>query len=155
MVMRYQFSYDSPIGTILMEEMDGSIVRLYLPGTGGFDSEVCETPVLKETSRQLDEYFKGERKQFDVPISPEGTDFQKRVWSELVKIPYGKTCTYGELAARSGCPKGARAIGMAMNRNPISIIQPCHRVLGSNGKLTGFAGGIRMKEELLRLEGSL
>jgi len=101
---------------------------------------------------QLQEYFAGKRKVFDLELAPSGTDFQKKVWQALLKIPYGKTATYKEIAAAIGHPKAARAVGMACNKNPIAIIIPCHRVVGSNGSLTGYAGGLEMKKRLLELE---
>ena len=102
--------------------------------------------------KELEEYFKGKRKEFTVPCRPEGTDFQKRVWEALTRIPYGETRTYKEIAAEAGNPKASRAVGMANNKNPVPIIIPCHRVIGSDGKLTGYAGGLGVKEFLLNLE---
>ena len=109
-------------------------------------------PLLLDAEGQLEEYFNGEREQFDLPLDPIGTDFQKKVWNELKKISYGATLSYGEIAAKIGSPKSARAIGAANGRNPISIIVPCHRVIGISGDLTGFAGGLNYKEKLLSLE---
>ena len=109
-------------------------------------------PVLVETERQLGEYFAGTRRSFDVPLSFAGTDFQKRVWAALLAIPFGETRSYGEIADQLGAPGASRAVGAANGRNPISIIAPCHRVVGSNGKLTGFAGGLEAKAFLLDLE---
>jgi methylated-DNA-[protein]-cysteine S-methyltransferase len=109
-------------------------------------------PVLLETERQLSEYFAGTRRSFDVTLSFAGTDFQKRVWAALLAIPFGETRSYGEIAEQLGAPGASRAVGAANGRNPISIIAPCHRVVGSNGKLTGFAGGLEAKAFLLDLE---
>jgi methylated-DNA-[protein]-cysteine S-methyltransferase len=109
-------------------------------------------PVLVEARRQLEEYFAGTRKQFDLPLEFLGTEFQKRVWSELLTIPYGETRTYGEIAAKLGDPNRMRAVGAANGRNPISIVAPCHRVIGADGSLTGFAGGLKAKAHLLNLE---
>ena len=109
-------------------------------------------PVLVETERQLGEYFAGQRRAFDVPLSFSGTDFQKQVWSALLTIPFGETRSYGEIAQQVGKPSASRAVGAANGRNPISIIAPCHRVVGSTGKLTGFAGGLGAKSYLLELE---
>ena len=106
----------------------------------------------KELYRQLDAYFQGKLTEFDLPFFATGTVFQLMVWEELLKIPYGETITYGELAARIGKPKAARAVGGALNKNPVAILLPCHRVLGSKGKLTGFAGGTDLKQYLLELE---
>lgn len=112
-----------------------------------------EKPQLFDRVRsQLDEYFAGRRKQFDLQLAPMGTDFQEKVWQELVKIPYGRTITYGELAKRIGNPKASRAVGLANGKNPISIIVPCHRVIGANGSLTGFGGGLEAKQYLLEHE---
>ncbi|WP_447761636.1 methylated-DNA--[protein]-cysteine S-methyltransferase [Sphingopyxis panaciterrae] len=109
-------------------------------------------PVLVETERQLGEYFAGTRQAFDVPLSFSGSDFQKSVWSALLTIPFGETRSYGEIAQQVGKPSASRAVGAANGRNPISIIAPCHRVVGSTGKLTGFAGGLEAKAYLLELE---
>ena len=112
--------------------------------------------LLSEAKRQLLEYFAGERKKFELPLSMHGTKFQMRDWEELLAIPYGETRSYGEIARAIGCPKGSRAVGMANRNNPIAIIVPCHRVIGSNGSLTGYAGknkALDIKEYLLKLEG--
>lgn len=102
--------------------------------------------------RQLQEYFSGSRKIFDLPLAPIGTDFQMRCWDALLQIPYGETRSYGDIARSVECPKGFRAVGMANNRNPISIVIPCHRVIGSDGKLVGFGGGLDIKKFLLDME---
>ena len=109
-------------------------------------------PLLKEAARQLNEYFDGKRRMFDLPICPDGTDFQKSVWNGLLQIPYGETWTYGQMAAFVERPKASRAVGGACHNNPISIVIPCHRVVGATGALTGFGGGIEMKRWLLELE---
>lgn len=109
-------------------------------------------PLLLETENQLEEYFSGERVDFDLPLDPIGTEFQKKVWEELRHISYGATATYGEIAQKIGSPQSARAIGAANGKNPISIIVPCHRVIGADGDMTGFAGGIASKEKLLLIE---
>jgi methylated-DNA-[protein]-cysteine S-methyltransferase len=109
-------------------------------------------PVLTETERQLDEYFAGKRKTFSVPLDMRGTRFQKDVWEVLLAIPFGETRSYGQLAKQLGNPRATRAVGAANGRNPLSIIVPCHRVIGSSGKLTGFAGGLDTKAKLLSLE---
>jgi methylated-DNA-[protein]-cysteine S-methyltransferase len=110
--------------------------------------------LLQEVARQLTEYFAGTRKVFDVPLDPMGTEFQRSVWGQLVKIPFGVTWSYGQLAKSLGNAKAMRAVGAANGQNPIPLIVPCHRVIGSNGKLTGFAGGIERKDWLLRHEGA-
>jgi len=118
--------------------------------------EVPVTPPVSaltvEAIRQIDEYFAGKRKEFKLPLDLEGTPFQKAVWQQLALIPYGKTVSYKQIAIASGSPNGARAVGMACNKNPIPIIIPCHRVVGSNGGLTGFACGTDTKQSLLELE---
>lgn len=108
-----------------------------------------------EVARQLEEFFAGKRRTFDFPLAPKGTDFQKRVWAELLKIPFGETISYGELAKRVGNPNASRAVGRANATNPIALIVPCHRVIGTNGKLTGYAGGLDLKDKLLTWERSL
>lgn len=147
--MKKIFYYDTYAGRIGIAEENGAITYLIFSER---DWTVEETDLIKETKRQLDEYFAGKRKEFDIPTRLEGTEFQKRVWEELRKIPYGKTVTYKDIAEAVGCPKGFRAVGLANNRNPISIIYPCHRVIGSNGSLTGYGGGLDVKEKLLELE---
>lgn len=109
-------------------------------------------PVLRETVRQLDEYFAGKRREFSIPLKTHGTDFQERVWEALRSIPYGETRTYGQIAAQVGNPKASRAVGGANHNNPILILTPCHRVIGADGSLTGFGGGLKVKEALLALE---
>ena len=111
-----------------------------------------ETELIQSCKKQLEEYFAGKRNAFDLPLAPKGTAFQQKVWKALTEIPYGETRTYGEIAAGIGNPKAARAVGMANNKNPIGIIIPCHRVVGANGKLVGYAGGMEKKAFLLELE---
>ncbi|MDR3020476.1 MAG: methylated-DNA--[protein]-cysteine S-methyltransferase [Treponema sp.] len=111
-----------------------------------------ETPLIKETAKQLDEYFSKKRKNFDIPLLLRGTKFQMKVWNTLKEIPYGETRSYKELAEMTGNPKASRAVGMANNRNPLPIIIPCHRIIGSDGSLTGYAGGLELKQKLLELE---
>ena len=137
---------DRGLAAILWENDRPDRVRL------GALNEKPDHPVLVETERQLGEYFAGTRRSFDVPLSFAGTDFQKRVWAALLAIPFGETRSYGEIADQLGAPGASRAVGAANGRNPISIIAPCHRVVGSNGKLTGFAGGLEAKAFLLDLE---
>lgn len=108
---------------------------------------------IEDTARaQMAEYFQGRRREFDLPLDPQGTAFQRTVWAALREIPYGETRSYGELAAMIGRPKAARAVGMACNRNPLPILIPCHRVVGKDGSLTGYAGGLELKQQLLELE---
>ncbi len=110
-------------------------------------------PVLEQAARELEEYFAGERRDFTVPLAPEGTAFQRLVWAEVLKIPYGTTATYGDIAARIGKSGAAMAVGQANSRNPIPILVPCHRVIGANGKLVGYTGGMHIKKTLLAVEG--
>jgi methylated-DNA-[protein]-cysteine S-methyltransferase len=122
------------------------------PARGGH-AGVAPAGLLGEAERQLQAYFAGERRAFDLPVMMRGTAFQRRVWEELTEIPYGETWSYGELARRVGAPDAARAVGQALHHNPVPIVVPCHRVVGARGELTGFGGGIDMKRRLLRLEG--
>ena len=115
-------------------------------------SQDCSNALEQEARRQLEEYFAGRRKTFDLPLRPHGTDFQRRVWEQLLLIPYGQTATYGQIAQRIGNPNAARAVGQACNANPIPILIPCHRVVGFNSRLTGFALGLDVKSALLELE---
>lgn len=147
--MKKIYYYDTYAGKIGIAEEDGAITDIVFKT---IDCPVEETELIRETKRQLDEYFAGKRKNFDVPTRLNGTEFQKRVWLALRDIPYGKTASYKDIAAAVGCPKGYRAVGMANNRNPISIIYPCHRVVGSDGSLTGYGGGLDVKAKLLELE---
>jgi methylated-DNA-[protein]-cysteine S-methyltransferase len=134
-------------------EENGAICRIFFSTEKKGDGfETGETSLIKEAAKQLDEYFNKERKIFDLPIILHGTEFQINVWKALQKIPYGETRSYGEIAALTGNPKASRAVGMANNRNPIPIIVPCHRVIGHNGSLTGYAGGLELKQQLLDLE---
>ena len=145
--------YNSPVGRLLVELENGFLVRLdFADGIPAEGKNGNESALLAKVSMQLDEYFRGARKNFDLPLNPAGTEFQRKVWDALLAIPYGETRTYREIAEAAGCPKGFRAVGMANNKNPIAIIIPCHRVIGSNGKLVGYAGGLGRKEALLALE---
>lgn len=145
----YQYSYDTVIGKIYIAEKDNCICNVSFVN---LNYTPKETPLIKKTYSQLKEYFAGNRKIFDIPISANGTEFQIKVWEELQKIPYGKIRTYKEIAENIGNKNAPRAVGMANNKNPIAIIIPCHRVIGSNGDLTGYAGGIKLKQYLLNLE---
>lgn len=142
---------ESAIGTILISEDGVGITKVHFVG----DEERVEeerSPLLLEAERQLKEYFLGERKVFELPLSLEGTEFQKKVWEQLLKIPYGETRSYGQIAAAAGNAKAGRAVGMANNRNRIAIVIPCHRVIGADGSLTGYGGGLDIKRFLLELE---
>ena len=145
----YQYSYDTIIGKIYIAEKDNCICNVSFVN---LNYTPKETPLIKKTYSQLKEYFAGNRKSFDIPISANGTEFQIKVWKELQKIPYGKTATYKKIAENIGNKNASRAVGMANNKNPIAIIIPCHRVIGTKGDLTGYAGGIKLKKYLLDLE---
>jgi len=137
---------DQGLAAILWQDDDPKRVRL---------SPVTENnlhPLLLETERQLNDYFAGQRQRFDLPLDFTGTEFQKKVWAALVTIPFGETRSYGEIARQIGHPQAVRAVGAANGKNPISIVAPCHRVIGANGKLTGFAGGLATKAFLLDIE---
>ena len=142
----------TPIGQIVLESDGDVLIGLRLPNAVGLGRRDEESPVLKEAATQLQEYFAGERTDFDLPMELDGTPFQRGVWAALSRIPYGETISYGELARRVGRPKGPRAVGQANGRNPIAIIVPCHRVLASNG-IGGYGGGLPVKRALLALEG--
>ena len=152
--------YDFEIGRILIVENEDYIIKVEFLNDKTFsldekifeDGTKKETMLIKKTKQELIEYFEMKRKIFDIPIKLDGTDFQVKVWKELLKLPYGKTCSYSDIAKKIGKPSAARAVGMANNKNKIQIIIPCHRVIGSNKKLIGHAGGIKIKEKLLKLE---
>lgn len=148
--MKNRICINSPSGALILEEKNGCIARLEF---GLCPEEGEKTPVLCEAVRQLEAYFRGTLREFDLPLAPEGTEFQLAVWRVLREIPYGQTRSYKEIAASIGREKACRAVGMANNRNPISIIVPCHRVIGADGSLVGYGGGLEVKKYLLRLEG--
>lgn len=163
--MRYTSRYQSPLGPILLAADDAGLTGLWFEGQKYFaarlgkEHEEREIPVFNQAKRWLDTYFSGEEPTFTVPLHLVGTDFQNEVWELLRAIPYGCTTTYGEIAAQLAAKRGvprvsARAVGGAVGRNGISIIVPCHRVVGANGSLTGYAGGIERKMALLALEGA-
>lgn len=148
--MTEKFYYKSPIGILEIELKNDTIQRLRVVESCSKISE--RTGYFAEVVKQLDEYFAGKRTKFELNIYPKGTDFQKKVWVELLKIPYGKTKSYQEIAEAIGNPNAQRAVGSACNKNPILLIIHCHRVISKTGKLTGFACGIDRKEQLLKLE---
>lgn len=147
--------FDTPLGRMGLAEEDGAVVRLYLPGDGVPRILPRETALLAEGRRQLLDYLAGARRDFDLPIRLEGTAFQRQVWAALREIPYGEIRSYGQIAAAVGRPKAARAVGMANHSNPVPILIPCHRVIGADGRLTGYGGGLDLKRRLLELEGVL
>lgn len=148
--MKYKHTYQTIIGNIEITEEAGYIIGVNFNRESNIVDK--ETELIKETNKQINEYLEGKRKIFDVPIKMQGTEFQKSAWKELTKIPYGETRNYKQIAEGIGNPKASRAVGMANHNNPIAIIVPCHRVIGSNNKLVGYAGGLDIKEKLLEIE---
>jgi len=155
--MTYYTYFTSPLQPILLTSDGASLTGLYVNGAAPESTwtRSDDAAPFAETRRQLSAYFDGGLQEFDLPLAPHGTPFQQLVWEELKTIPYGGTVSYGELARRIGSPGGSRAVGLANGRNPISIIVPCHRVVGANGKLIGYGGGLARKEALLALEASV
>lgn len=152
--MKYYCRYVSPVGDMYLVEEKGQLLELAYHGLKSEEGmQEKRTEILQEAERQLDLYFEGKLKKFDLPLSPEGSDFQKKVWRALLGIPYGTTSSYGEIAKKIGHEKAARAIGGANHANPIAIVIPCHRVIGKDGKMVGYAGGLHVKVKLLKLEG--
>jgi methylated-DNA-[protein]-cysteine S-methyltransferase len=156
--MEYTAHYDSPLGGITLASDGEALTGLWFNGQKHFGSTLgslaslpAQLPVFDDTRRWLDIYFSSYEPDFTPPLSLQGTPFQRRVWEALLAIPYGQTVTYGELAHQLGC-RSAQAIGGAVGRNPIAIIVPCHRIVGTNGSLTGYAGGLDRKRALLQLE---
>ena len=147
-------THDSPIGPLVLSARADQLVGLHLPGSDDPLPAGTEraTPILKRAAKQLAEYFAGKRTSFDLALAPQGTAFQRRVWDALLEIPFGATTSYGAIAQRIGRPAASRAVGAANGRNPIANIEPCHRVIGANGALTGFGGGLPAKTFLLTHE---
>lgn len=165
----------SPVGPLLLEAEDGALKKILFAREASCDNTAGEladgsvalafdrseeargeaSSVLIQAACQLSEYFAGKRKTFELPLRPEGTEFQRRVWAALSEIPYGETRSYGQIAATIGNPGAGRAVGMANHKNPLPIVVPCHRVIGAGGSLTGYAGGLDTKRKLLELEGVL
>ena len=161
--MIYWDKFESPVGELYIAEEEGSItlivyrrsadIYLKKAGVKGFaQTERNRTAVIEMAVNQLEEYFSGTRKEFDLPLAPRGTEFQLKDWKALCEIPYGETRSYRDIAEAVGCPKGYRAVGMANNRNPVMIVIPCHRVIGADGSPVGYGGGISVKKYLLDLE---
>ena len=170
----YVTTYKCPLGTLTLESDGRALTRVWFPtesppptpagrgragragqgGSGDADVRLRDAQPFAAVTAQLDEYFAGTRRRFDLPLAPRGTPFQLKVWRELRKIPYGKTITYATLAHRAGNDDACRAVGAANGRNPLPIVVPCHRVIGADGSLTGFGGGLDAKRALLRLEGA-
>ncbi len=159
--MEFAYIYETKLGKILFKEKNGYITQVSIceeelnsKRNDQTESIFQETEVMKAAAGQLGEYLDGKRKMFTIPLKPEGTEFQRKVWDALITIPYGEVRTYKQIAAQVGNEKASRAIGMANHNNPIMCIIPCHRVIGANGSLVGYAGGLHRKEFLLNLEKS-
>ncbi len=159
-MIRYA-KFVTPLGTVLATAAGGFITSVNFigakytrPVAPDWREDPQSTP-LKECAQQLADYFAGKRQCFDLPLAPGGTGFQQRVWKEIAGVPFGATITYSELARRAGAPGSARAAGAATGRNPVGVVIPCHRIVGTNGSLTGYAGGLERKTRLLELEGAL
>ena len=156
--MKYYYKYNYKICNLFIAEENNTIHNVRFEFEENiftkYSGEIkkTETPLLKEAAKQLDEYFSGKRKVFDLPLKANGTEFQKKVWKALTIIPCGQTRSYEQIAIMIDKPKACRAVGLANNKNPIAIIIPCHRVIGKDGKLTGYAGGLELKQKLLELE---
>lgn len=150
--MIYYYFYETIIGYLTISADEQGITDVSFGKRNPVHAVCEETPVIKQAVSELQEYLEGRRREFTVPLHPQGTDFQLRVWQVLRTIPYGKTWSYKQVATAAGNPNASRAVGMANNRNPIAIIIPCHRVIGANGRLVGYAGGLDVKEKLLEIE---
>lgn len=147
---KISYIYDTEIGKIEITEESGIIIGINFNADTNIRKQ--ETKLIRNTYLQIKEYLEGKREEFDIPIKLNGTEFQKKVWRELLEIPYGETRSYKQIAEKIGNPKACRAVGMANHNNPIAIIVPCHRVIGTNNKLVGYAGGVDIKQKLLNLE---
>jgi len=146
------YTYDTDFGKILVESNGNAITCIKTQSGAKSAGKKEKTALTDLAAKELEEYFSGKRKKFDIALNPQGTDFQRSVWKALQDIPYGETRSYKEIAQAIGNPKACRAVGMANNKNPVWIIIPCHRVIGSDGTLTGYGGGLKMKQRLLKLE---
>jgi methylated-DNA-[protein]-cysteine S-methyltransferase len=149
--------YESPQGTMLLTATTKGLAGVYFRGQKHFPKQrewkrTPGHPILRQAKRELAEYFAGKRREFDVALDPQGTPFQRAIWKQIARVAFGKRITYGELAQRAGHAGSARAAGAATGRNPIGVIVPCHRIMGANGSLTGYAGGLARKRALLELE---
>ncbi len=147
---KISYIYDTEIGKIEITEESEIIIGINFNVDTNIKKQ--ETKLIRNTYLQIKEYLEGKREEFDIPIKLNGTEFQKKVWRELLEIPYGETRSYKQIAEKIGNPKACRAVGMANHNNPIAIIVPCHRVIGTNNKLVGYAGGVDIKQKLLNLE---
>ncbi|HWH42928.1 MAG TPA: methylated-DNA--[protein]-cysteine S-methyltransferase [Usitatibacter sp.] len=153
--------FSTPLGNAYVTLHGDALAGLYFEGARHAPAIASDWerddghPAAKACAQQLAEYFAGTRDSFDLPLAPRGTPFQQRVWAEIARVPFGATITYAQLAARAGAPEAMRAAGAATGRNPLTILVPCHRIVGSDGALTGYAGGLERKRRLLELEGAL
>lgn len=152
MPVKAALTFETPVGAMTLVEQDGALIRTDFHSPLPPDAEAVETPLLAQAHQQLKEYFAGTRQSFDLPLAPVGTPFQRRCWDALCAIPYGETLTYGEEAVKIGNPKACRAVGMANHYNPLSVLIPCHRVIGKNGALVGYGNGLPVKRWLLDME---
>lgn len=150
MISAYNYKFE--IGKMVIVEENSFITNIYFGEVIPENANIVETQLIKKAYGQLQEYFNGSRKMFNLPLAAQGTDFQRKVWNYLQYIPYGKTCSYKNVADGIGNKKASRAVGMANNKNPILIVIPCHRVIGINGSLVGYAGGLDVKKKLLNME---
>lgn len=148
----FAYVYSSPIGDLTIAEKKGFLTAVAFGAAIPDGYSRCNTSLIRQTAAQLKEYFAGCRKQFDLPLAPEGTAFQQKVWAALQTIPYGATVSYLDIAVQIGNARACRAVGMANHNNPVSIIIPCHRVIGKDGSLVGYGGGLDIKTQLLKLE---
>jgi methylated-DNA-[protein]-cysteine S-methyltransferase len=147
------FHYGTDIGVIGIAEQDGKLTNIFFetdPAPGG--AVVQETQAIREAHSQLARYLAGELREFSLPLAPQGTQFLRAVWDQLCAVAYGHTATYSQIAERAGNPRAVRAVGLACARNPLPLVIPCHRILGSSGKLTGYRGGLALKQRLLEME---
>lgn len=152
--MKRHYILPSPLGALVLFADDEGLTAIDFPGGGPPLVPAGDTPILREAAEQLTAWFGGERTRFDLPLRAAGTPFQRQVWEALCAIPYGQTCSYGDIAKQIGSPAAVRAVGTANGRNPLPIVVPCHRVIGANGTLTGYAGGLSIKRWLLAHEAS-
>lgn len=154
--MKKSYLYKTKIGWLKISEANGNLVNISFKGDNDKadkgDKELPESLLLLEVMAQIESYLCGQRKSFDLPYQAQGTDFQKKIWGILEEIPYGETWSYKELAEKAGNAKACRAVGMANHNNPLPLIIPCHRVIGSDGRLVGYAGGLEVKKTLLKIE---
>jgi methylated-DNA-[protein]-cysteine S-methyltransferase len=159
--MYYYDFHESPQGQMLLVANDAGLAGVYFDGQKYLPQVASQWrrdpdhAMLRQARRELAEYFAGKRKRFELALAPEGTEFQRSVWKAISSVEFGETISYGELAERAGCPGSARAAGAATGRNPLGIIVPCHRIVGANGSLTGYAGGLERKRALLALESGI